>query len=540
MEPQPAGADSRVRPGSAPWDLINVVRELSFRHDVGSVMNVLKRSARQLTGADGITVVLRDDNQCYYADEDAISPLWKGKRFPLDACISGWCMIHREQVAITDIYSDDRIPHDAYRPTFVKSLAMTPIRSTDPIGAIGAYWAESHEPSTEELEILAALGDAASTAFANVSLFDSLKEEARRKDEFLLMLAHELRNPLVPIRNGAHVLKLAARNYESSVRAYEMVERQMRHMSRIVDDLLDVSRIKSGKVVLEKTRVDLGSIVRQAVADHRSPFEAEGLTLVLEGPQTPVWVQGDEIRLAQVVTNLLDNARKFTERGGLVRISLEAHATGSEATLKVSDTGIGISPDVLPTIFDPFTQADRSLARTRGGLGMGLSVVKGFVELHDGKVSVESRGPGEGTEVTVTLPRQPEPSVLAPAEENGNGEPRKRRVLVVEDNRDSADTLCMVLSVSGYEVDVAYTGTDGLAAAQSRHPDAVICDIGLPGMNGYEIAMALRSDPANTSMHLIAVTGYGGPEDRKRALEAGFDVHLVKPVPPTRLLSHLA
>lgn len=276
-------------------ELIRVVQRLSFCRDMEGVMAVLRGCARELTGADGVTIVLRDGDLCHYVEENAIEPLWKGRRFPLETCISGWCMLHRQQTVVPDIYADSRIPHEAYRPTFVKSLAMTPIRQEDPIGAIGAYWAALHPASAEELETLQALGDSAAMAIANVQMIQTLQEANRRKDEFLTMLAHELRSPLAPIRNGLHVLRLHAHGDEDSpaARTRALMDRQIQILSRIIDDLLDAARISKGQVTLRRERIDLASLVRQSVEDRRELLEGAGNHLDLGAPQTPIWILGD-------------------------------------------------------------------------------------------------------------------------------------------------------------------------------------------------------------------------------------------------------
>lgn len=527
--------------------LIQLVQRLSFCHDLDKVMAVLRESARQLTGADGLTVVLREGDLCHYVEEDAIGPLWKGRRFPLEACISGWCMIHRRQVSIVDIYADPRIPHEAYRPTFVKSLAMTPIRSEDPVGAIGAYWASFHQASAEELEVLQALGDSAALALANVQIVRELQDASRRKEEFLAMLAHELRNPLAPLRNALHLLRLRAQDEdEVAAKAREMMERQVQQLARMVDDLLDVARIRSGKVTLRCERLDLARLVRQALEDRRSLLEQAGITLETDLPQTPIWVQGDPTRLAQVLGNLLDNSGKFTPSGGRVSVRLapdnpdDPGDLGHRAVLTVRDTGVGIAAEVLPHIFEVFGQARQPLDRSQGGLGLGLSVVRGLLELHAGTIQAASGGPGEGSEFTIRLPQEHEMPALAGSRATGPAAKDSRHVLIVEDNRDSAESLRLLLEIYGYDVTLAYTGPEGVEAAKAVRPDVVLCDIGLPGMDGFTVADTLRRAPETASARLIAVTGYGEEEDRRRALESGFDLHLVKPVDPEKLLGHLA
>ena len=521
-------------------ELIQVVQRLSFCCDLDGVMAVLRECARQVTGADGITVVLREGDLCHYVEEDAIGPLWKGRRFPIESCISGWCMLNRRQVVVPDIYEDPRIPHEAYRPTFVRSLAMTPIRTQDPIGAIGAYWARYHEASPVELEVLLALGDSAALAIANARMIETLRHSSRRKDELLSMLAHELRNPLAPIRNALHVLRLQSQG-ESEVceRAREMMERQVQLLARIVDDLLDVAQINSGRVVLRSERLDLARVVRQSVEDRRSFLENAGLALELDLPQTPVWISGDALRLAQVLGNLLDNAGKFTPSGGRVSVRLATDDATRTAAVTLIDTGVGIEAEVLPHIFDVFTQGRQSLDRSQGGLGLGLSVARGLLDLHGGAIQASSEGPGRGAAFTCELPWEAEPPALAEGGTLGTAGRQPLRVLVVEDNRDAAESLRMLLELFGYGVTLAHTGPDGVAAARALRPDVVLCDIGLPGMDGFTVADTLRKSPETATTRLIAVTGYGEEEDRRRALAAGFDVHLVKPVDPQTLLGYL-
>jgi signal transduction histidine kinase/CheY-like chemotaxis protein len=441
-------------------------------------------------------------------------------------------MLQRQQVAIVDIYADPRIPHEAYRPTFVKSLAMTPIRSEDPIGALGAYWADHHQATAEELEILQWLGDSASMAFANCRLIEQLKEANQRKDAFLSMLAHELRGPLAPVRNALRVLELrAVGEDEVAGRARDLLQRQIQILARIVDDLLDVARIDHGQVALRRERLDLARLVRQAAEDYRSVLEEAGIRLSLDLPETPVWVLGDSARLAQALGNLLENAGKFTPTGGEVTVRMPPD---SQAAVTVRDDGIGIEPEVLPRIFEVFGQASQSLARDRGGLGLGLSVARALLELHGGTIAAASDGLGQGAEFTLRLPREEELPALAEDVIPSLPEKKPLRILVVEDNLDSAESLRMFLELFGHGVTLAHTGPDGVAAARALRPDVVLCDIGLPGMDGFAVAGTLRRHPDTAATRLIAVTGYGQEEDRRRALSAGFDIHLVKPVDPQK------
>ena len=327
---------------------------------------------------------------------------------------------------------------------------------------------------------------------------EALKEADRRKDDFLAVLAHELRNPLAPIRNAVQVMKLIGPADADVCLARDVIDRQVAHLARLVDDLLDVSRISRGKVLLRAERLDLVPLVRAAVGDHRPLLESTGLRLVVDLPDRPIWVQGDPTRLLQVTGNLLQNARKFTDPGGTVTVRLAAEPDGAAATLVVRDTGIGMDDAMLARLFEPFTQADRSLDRSRGGLGLGLALVKGLVELHGGSVRARSDGPGTGSELTVRLPTAV--PAQPPAERPGGpiASGRSLRVLVIEDHRDAAESLRMLLRLYGHRVDIARTGLDGLEAARQLRPDVVLCDIGLPGgMDGYAVARAC--DPIPTS-----------------------------------------
>jgi PAS domain S-box-containing protein len=372
------------------------------------------------------------------------------------------------------------------------------------------------------------------------------REASRRKDEFLSMLAHELRNPLAPILNSLHVARQPETSAADREQALILADRQARHLTHIVDDLLEVSRVMRGKVQLRPQRLDLGNLIQTTVEDRRFVAEQAGLSLAVKTPAKPVWVHGDGTRLSQVFQNLLDNAVRFTDRGGKVTVHLTVDER-PQAVVTVGDSGIGIEPEMLPRLFDVFAQADRTLERTRGGLGLGLSVVKGLVDLHGGQVAAASKGPGRGAEFTVRLPLETKPTTLAatsapsPASVKTAVPSREGlRVLVVEDQRDAAASLRMLLEVLGHETRVAYTGPDGVCAAAEWRPDIVLCDIGLPGLDGYGVARELRLNPITAQVRLLALTGYGTDEDRRLTREAGFDLHLTKPVAPETLQDVLA
>lgn len=367
-------------------------------------------------------------------------------------------------------------------------------------------------------------------------LLASLQESTRRKDDFLAMLSHELRNPLAPIRNAVHILKLVPTADLQIQQCRDLIDRQVRHLSRLVDDLLDVSRISRGKIRLRRERIDLGRLVRTTAEDRCATLRQLGLTLELTVPECPVWVEGDATRLAQALGNLLDNSAKFTDAGGRVCVYLETDAENQQAVVTVRDTGIGIEPEILTHIFDVFAQGDRSLERSRGGLGLGLALVKGLIEMHGGTASAASAGAGQGSTFALRLPALPEPPALSHVLTRPPPEGKAHlRVLVVDDNRDAAESLRLLLEMFGHQVQVAGTGPEGVELAHIWVPDVVLCDIGLPGLNGYEVADRLRGDPITAGARLIAVTGYGQEEDMRRSQRAGFDAHLVKPVDPETL-----
>jgi len=356
---------------------------------------------------------------------------------------------------------------------------------------------------------------------------EALREGDRRKNQFLGMLSHELRNPLAPVRNALCILDRVEPGGDAAIRAKAVINRQVDHLARLVDDLLDVTRISLGKIELQRSRFDLAESLRRTVEDHRLLFADLGIALSLTTNTGSIWVDADETRIAQILGNLLLNSSKFTDAGGCVTVMVEED--GAKASITVKDNGVGIAPDMMDQIFDPFTQADDSLHRSRGGLGLGLPLARGLAELHHGTIEARSEGLGRGSEFVLRLPvvsEQPRTAAVdSPARPIW-----PRRILVIEDNRDSAQTLRDLLELEQHVVDVAYDGRQGVEKARSFKPEVIFCDIGLPGMDGYEVARALRADESLGSPILVALTGYGLPDDRRRVVEAGFHCHLVKPI----------
>jgi len=381
----------------------------------------------------------------------------------------------------------------------------------------------------------------ASIAMENARLYTAVQEADRRKNEFLAMLAHELRNPLAPIRNAVHIMQGDDVSQLTTNWARDVIGRQTDHMARLVDDLLDVSRIVQGKVVVKPEKLTLCALVERALEGSSPPIAGRHQTLSVQLPDEDVELDGDGVRLAQVLGNLINNASKFSGPNTTIRLTA-AYAQG-ELRLCVKDEGVGIDPAFLPHIFDLFAQGDQSLDRSQGGLGIGLTLVKHLVELHAGRVTAHSGGLGQGTEVVVTLPARLAPAAAAPSA--GPREPAQRakapgRILVVDDLAASAETLMTLLEMEGFEVKVASEGMAALKIAEHFRPDVVLLDIGLPGMNGFEVAHRLRLQPESRDALLIALTGYGEAESRSRSAKAGFDFHMVKPADVNLLLTMLA
>jgi PAS domain S-box-containing protein len=359
---------------------------------------------------------------------------------------------------------------------------------------------------------------------------EALADMNRRKDEFLAMLSHELRNPLSPIVSAVQLLRLRKDDDPIQQQAQAIIERQVGNLTRLLDDLLEVSRITIGRIRLQEENLDLRSIAERSVETVRPLIDQRMHEISMSLPPEPVWVRADTARIEQVIVNLLSNAAKYTDESGLIQLTVQQE--GDEAVLQVRDNGIGIASDLLPRIFDLFTQAERSLDRAQGGLGVGLSVVKRVMEIHGGSVEAHSAGLGQGSEFIVRLPVVPPASNKPPSlpASPASMSSQSLRVLVVDDNRDSATAVAMLLRVSGHEVRIAHSGETALEAATEFHPNAVLLDIGLPEMDGYEVARRLRQNPQLKNVRLIAATGYGQETDRQRSQEAGFNAHIVKPV----------
>jgi signal transduction histidine kinase/DNA-binding response OmpR family regulator len=399
---------------------------------------------------------------------------------------------------------------------------------------------ETFDPA--RVALIKEVASRASIAMENARLYTAVQEADRRKNEFLAMLAHELRNPLAPIRNAVHIMQGPDVTQATMNWARDVIGRQADHMARLIDDLLDVSRIVQGKVVVRPEKLSLASLVERSVEASAPRIAGRDQMLAVELPEQPIELHGDVVRLAQVLSNLINNASKFSSSH--TRITLGAAYADGEVKISVKDNGAGIDPAFLPHIFDLFAQADQSLDRSQGGLGIGLTLVKHLVELHGGRVSAHSEGTGRGTEVVVTLPArlssEAQATPLVTARKPVIAAKVPSRILVVDDLAASAETLMTLLQMEGFEVKVASEGMAALKIAEDFRPDVVLLDIGLPGMNGFEVAHRLRTQPESRDALLIALTGYGEAESRTRSAQAGFDFHMVKPADVNLLLSMLA
>jgi PAS domain S-box-containing protein len=450
-----------------------------------------------------------------------------------------------ERVVIGDIEADARYAsfRDAARAAGYRAIISSPLigKSGAVLGIISMHFREVYRPTTQGLRRLDLYLRQASDFIQRYRLEEELRESEeglreadRRKNEFLALLAHELRNPLAPIRYALATRKKAGRTLEQQQRADEVIERQVAQMSHLLDDLLDVSRITRGTLALRKCYTELTLVLGAAIEAARPILDAKHHTLSLDLPKHAVRLEADPVRLGQVFSNLLINAGKYTDPGG--HIELRAAQEGGQILISVSDNGIGMSADLIPRLFTPFTQARAAIDRSEGGLGLGLALVRGLITLHGGSVEARSAGPGCGTEIIVRLPATEPPVELeSPVPEPPASSEAKLRILIVDDNKDAADTCEMLLKLLGHEVQTAHTGRSVPALAETFRPHVLLLDIGLPDISGYEVAKQIRSTSWGRNAVLIAVTGWGQEEDKRMAFKAGFDHHLVKPADPGAL-----
>jgi PAS domain S-box-containing protein len=458
----------------------------------------------------------------------------RGRTFERGVGLPGRIWAEGRAICIPDVTRDNNSPRarvaiaDGLRGAF-----GFPIRLYESVlGVIVFFSREVREPDAELVEMMTAVGSQVGQFAERQRAQAALRDADRRKDEFLAMLAHELRNPLAPIRNAVQIVRAKAPREPDLQWATDVVERQIHQMTRLVDDLLDVSRITRGKIVLRRELVDLAAVIGSAVEASRPLVEKWGHKLTVTLPPEPIPLEADATRLAQVFLNLVNNAAKYTDPGGRIAITAERH--GQHVAVVVRDSGIGIPADSLRTIFEMFAQVERSIERSEGGLGIGLTLVRRLVEMHGGTVEARSAGAGQGSEFEVRLPlAAARVDRASPGLAPGDTQPRRvaaRRILIVDDNQDAADSLGLLLRMSGNDVETAHDGVAAVESATAFRPDIVLMDIGLPRLNGYEAAQRIRQQQGGRNIILVAVTGWGQEEDRRRCLEAGFDHHMTKPV----------
>jgi PAS domain S-box-containing protein len=505
--------------------------------DLNSLLVEILAAAAQLTGTD------KGNIQFYDLATDRLRIIVHqglSRRFVEHFAEDGWdqgcgaAARKIERVIVEDVTLLPGLQSNAGLDTLlgdgIRAFQCTPLISRDGrlLGMLNNHFSAPCRPTERELNWLDLLARMAADFIERSQAEQALRAADRHKDEFLAMLAHELRNPLAPIRNAVHILRRAGGDSQKIQPTLEMLDRQVVQMVRLVDDLLDVSRVSRGKIELRRERVELTDVVNRAVESTRSMIQTMEHELTVVVPPQPIWVDADMARLVQIVGNLVNNACKFMDRGGRLTIALEHD--DQQAIIRVRDHGIGIAPGEIQRIFDMFTQLDTSQQRSAGGLGVGLTLVKSLVGMHSGTVEAHSEGIGHGSEFIVRLPASTEAPRQAEVDASEPKPTADRRVLIVDDNRDGAASLATLLSMSGHQTQMVHDGLEALEAAERFRPDLVLLDIGIPKLNGYDACRRIRNEPWGRDMVVVAVTGYGQDADIRDSQEAGFDHHFVKPV----------
>lgn len=515
--------------------------------DVSAIFLEIIDAAMSITNADKGSILLADEkNQGLkitasrgfdvpFLDYFANCPPGEG------AC--GTAFQKNERVLINDITEDERFIGTPYLTQLlakeITAVQATPLKSRTGkvLGVLATYYKSPGAPKPRELRMVDLLARLSADIIERgqwiaerAILVEKLREADKRKNEFLAVLSHELRNPLASISNSAILLSYNMSDCKTVQNAQAIINRQVAQITRLVDDLLDITRITENKVQLEFQKIDINELVFRIVEDNRPIFERSGLALKVQLSDVPILVNADSLRIEQVINNLLHNASKFSTYGGMTQVIVEINELTNDAIISVIDDGIGIESSFLGHLFEPFTQADSSLGRAQNGLGLGLALVKGIIELHGGSVHAKSQGLGFGTQFIVILPI----AIHAIPKKNEAGqktlkETPKRTILIIDDNQDVRESLRILLETLGHVVDDAATGLEGLEKARQIKPEFVLCDIGLPELNGYQVASAFRADPLISSTYLIALSGYAQSEEIDQAIKAGFDVHLAKP-----------
>ncbi len=539
--------------------LAAATRQFSASLQLQDLLPAICRAAREIADADGATFVLREGDQVHYVEENSIEPLWKGSRFPITSCVSGWAILEHKPAIVEDIYNDNRLPIAAYQSTFVKSLLVVPVRSHDPLAALGVYWEKKRKANDREVALLEALADAAHIALINTQLYEETKaareqaeEASRLKDEFLATISHELRTPLNAMLGWSRMLRSGKLDQQTSQHALVTIERNAMAQAQLIEDLLDVSRIISGKMGLDAQPVELAPTIQAAVDSVRLAAQAKGIQFSMALDPSAGPVSGDPTRLQQIVWNLLSNAIKFTPKDGRVQVRLER--VNSYVEIAVSDNGIGISPEFLPNVFDRFRQADGTLTRSYGGLGLGLSIVRHLVELHGGSIFAASDGEGRGATFTIRLPLVnigeaedfPVEIVNRKHSISSNAVPLEYpveleglRVLLVEDEPDARHLVTTILERCKVVVTAVASADEAFDALNRIEIDVLISDIEMPGEDGYSLIRKLRAKEGslNGRIPAAALTAHAAIQDRMRSLSAGYDIHVPKPVEPAELIA---
>jgi signal transduction histidine kinase/CheY-like chemotaxis protein len=531
--------------------LLHISERLNSTLDVDTLLDVLVGEAiRIVDGESGVSGL--------YTPQGMVCRkyLQKGKPVPFDYYwrpsegLPGHIITEKLPYLTNEADADPRTAQEFYARFGVRNALSIPILNfqRELIGFFEIHNKTSPGGFTDlDKRTLMAISEAAATAIQNSLAYrrvqeaeESLRDVDRRKDEYLAMLGHELRNPLGVISMSAQLLRRQGPSSPEMAELRDIVDRQVEHMTRLLDDLLDVSRISRGQMKLNQTLCDFSSLVRQTTQDYRSKLETNNLHLKIDIPDRPMWVMGDRTRLAQTISNLLHNADKFTGVGGTIAVALREEAAAKEAILTVHDTGIGMEPKLLARVFEPFTQGDHGIDRRPGGLGLGLPLVKGLIELHGGSIHATSGGAGRGFQITIRLPLREQAAVTARPLSSVTATPSPCRILVIEDNRSASRTMNLYLTHRGHTVEIAHTGREGVGAARRFRPDVILCDIGLPEFDGYKVARQLRTERELNRVYLIGISGYGQEHDKARAWQAGFNAYLVKPVDMSELETLLA
>ncbi|MEW5918706.1 MAG: ATP-binding protein, partial [Gemmatimonadota bacterium] len=515
-------------------------RALAAEMDLDRIMQAVTDAATEVAGAEyGVffrnVVSEAGEAHMLYTYSGAEREAFEGLDRTSDAAVFGPSLSGEGPVRLTDITADPRYERKALHLPLRSYLAV-PVksRSGEVIGGLVLGHRDVGVFTERSERLVVGIATQAAVAIDNARLYEQslqligkLQDSDRQKDEFLATLSHELRNPLAPLRNSLHLLRLAGGQSSSAASIHEMMGRQVNHLVRLVDDLLEMSRISRGTFELRRERVQLAAIVGNAVETSDPLLRAAGHTLRVDLPHEPVWIDGDPVRLAQILANLLNNAAKYTNSGG--KISVTAHKVQNHADVTVRDNGSGISPEALPHVFEMFSRGDRSSGRDQTGLGIGLALARRLVEMHGGTITAHSAGLGKGSEFTVRIPLARDQLTHTTPSERTTAAITRKRILVVDDNRDSAESLRMLLEFLGADVRVAFDGEGALAALKGYDPAVVFLDIGMPDLDGYEVARRMRAQFPDRKTTIVALTGWGQEEDRRKAREAGFDRHLIKP-----------